>query len=229
VETSNRLLSSVHKVFISENTLSTAAFVPGRDKEYSTTVLIFFQSIIVSPSDLLRLTTTKPQKIILVILFFTTVISNIKAELYVLKLRATSAEKTWFLFVNVIQKFRKTVQMCVPPHMQARHGTQLSKSVLSAKIWTSGIPIQYPTPSSYQYCIYLYLIWHNTRGSTYSEGKHILGTTHNCCQLLGRLLKSIRQSVRLYAWNKSRTAEHILKKSDPVEFYKNLPTYPNFG
>jgi hypothetical protein len=39
-----------------------------------------FESIIVSPSDLLRLTTTKPQQIILVILFFMMVISNIKAK-----------------------------------------------------------------------------------------------------------------------------------------------------
>jgi hypothetical protein len=58
------------------------------------------------------------------------VISNIKAKLYVLKLR-TSTDKTWLLFVNVIQKFRKAVQMCVPPYIQAGHGTQLSKSVLS--------------------------------------------------------------------------------------------------
>jgi hypothetical protein len=75
------------------------------------------------------------------------VISNIKAKLFVLKLRATSAEKNWLLFVNVIQKFRKAVQMCVPPCIQLGHGTQLSKSVLSrpnwycpAKIGTSGIP-----------------------------------------------------------------------------------------
>jgi hypothetical protein len=59
------------------------------------------------------------------------VISNIKAQLYVLKLRATRAEKTWFLFVSVIQKFQKAVQMCVPPYIQAGHGTQLSKSALS--------------------------------------------------------------------------------------------------
>jgi hypothetical protein len=56
---------------------------------------------------------------------------NIKAKLYVLKLRATSVEKTWPLLVNVIQKFWKAVQMCVPPYIQAGHGTQLSKSVLS--------------------------------------------------------------------------------------------------
>jgi hypothetical protein len=84
--------------------------------------------------------TTKPQQIILVILFFTMAISYIKAKLYVLKLRATSAEKTWLLFVNVVQKFLKTVQMCVPPYIQAGHGTQLSKSVLfrqSRDVWDS--------------------------------------------------------------------------------------------
>jgi hypothetical protein len=65
------------------------------------------------------------------ILFFAIVISNIKAKLYVLKLEARSAEKTWLLFVNEIKKFRKAVQMCVPPYIQAGHGTQLLKSVLS--------------------------------------------------------------------------------------------------
>jgi hypothetical protein len=93
---------------------------------------------IILSSDLLRLTTTKPQQIILVILFFTMVISDIKAKLYILRLRTTRAEKPWLLFVNVIQKFQKVVQMCFPPYIQAGHRTQLSKSVLSCQnrdIW----------------------------------------------------------------------------------------------
>jgi hypothetical protein len=59
------------------------------------------------------------------------VISKIRAKLYILKLKATSEEKNWLLFVNVIQKFRKAVQMSSPPCMQAGHGTQIPKSVLS--------------------------------------------------------------------------------------------------
>jgi hypothetical protein len=43
VDTSSQFLSSVRKAFTSENTLSTAAFVPGKDKENSTTVLIFLR------------------------------------------------------------------------------------------------------------------------------------------------------------------------------------------
>jgi hypothetical protein len=43
VDTSNRFLSSVHKAFTSENILSTAEFVPERDKENYTTVLIFLR------------------------------------------------------------------------------------------------------------------------------------------------------------------------------------------
>jgi hypothetical protein len=53
------------------------------------------ERIIVSPSELLRLTTTKPQQIILVILLFT-MISDIKTKLYVLKLRATSTRTLGF-------------------------------------------------------------------------------------------------------------------------------------
>jgi len=42
--------------------------------------------------------------------------SNINAKLYVglLKLNVTTAEITWLLFVNLIQKFQNAVQMCVP-------------------------------------------------------------------------------------------------------------------
>jgi hypothetical protein len=40
------------------------------------------------------------------------VVSNIKASYTYKKLRETSAEKALLLFGNVIQKFRKAVQMC---------------------------------------------------------------------------------------------------------------------
>jgi hypothetical protein len=40
-------------------------------------------------------------------------------------------KRNLLLFVNVIQKFRKAVQMCEPPYIQAEHGRQLSKLVLS--------------------------------------------------------------------------------------------------
>jgi hypothetical protein len=58
-----------------------------------------------------------------------------QGKLYVLNLRATSAEKTWLLLVNVIQKFRKAVQMSVPPG-----GTQ----TIALKVATSEIPVSGP-------------------------------------------------------------------------------------
>jgi hypothetical protein len=70
------------------------------------------KKIIVSYSNLLQFK-TKPQQIILVVIFFMMAISNIKAKLYVLTLRTRSAKKTWFLFVNVIQKLWKVVQMSI--------------------------------------------------------------------------------------------------------------------
>jgi hypothetical protein len=57
-----------------------------------------------------------------------------------LKCIATSAEETLLLFVNVIQKFRKAVQMCAR-HISRRDTEHSSQNrYCPAKIGTSGIP-----------------------------------------------------------------------------------------
>lgn len=58
---------------------------------------------------------TKPQQIILVTLFSTMVIQNIKMKLYILKLTAMNAERTWPLFVQ--SKILKSSTMCMLPYI----------------------------------------------------------------------------------------------------------------
>jgi hypothetical protein len=68
------------------------------------------------------------------------VISNIKPKLYVLKLKARSAEKTWLLFVNVIKSFEKRYKY-VSCHISRRDTEHSSQNrYCPAKIGTSGIP-----------------------------------------------------------------------------------------
>jgi hypothetical protein len=64
--------------------------------------------------------------------FFNMVISDIKAS-YTHKTQGKKHRKNLLLFVNVIQKFWKVVQMREPPYIQVGHRTQLSKSVLSCQ------------------------------------------------------------------------------------------------
>lgn len=87
--------------------------------------------MIISCSDLFQVMTIKPQQITPVILFFTGVILNIMVKLYVLKLRATSVEKTWILPVNVVQILLKQYQMmCILRY----------RGTTARRIWTPGIP-----------------------------------------------------------------------------------------
>jgi hypothetical protein len=46
------------------------------------------------------------------------------------KTLSNKRRKSWLLFVNVIQKFRKAVKMWVPLYIHVGHGTQFSKSLL---------------------------------------------------------------------------------------------------
>jgi hypothetical protein len=61
---------------------------------------------------------------------------NIKyhGEIIRTKTRSKKCRKN-FACLLMKSKFRKAVQMCVPPYIQAGHGTQLSKSVLSRQNW----------------------------------------------------------------------------------------------
>jgi hypothetical protein len=79
-------------------------------------------------SDLLRLTTTKPQQIILVILFFLQCNIKYQAEVFELKRGATSIGKTWRMFINVSRSFKKW-NICVSRHISKwnrEHGSQIS-------------------------------------------------------------------------------------------------------
>jgi hypothetical protein len=58
------------------------------------------------------------------------VTTNIKAS-YWYKIQGNKPRKILLLFADVLKKFIKVVKICEPPYIQAGHGTQLSKSVLS--------------------------------------------------------------------------------------------------
>jgi hypothetical protein len=73
------------------------------------------------------------------------VISNIKAKLYVLKLRATSTEKTLLLIVNVIQKFQKAVQMCPTIYPGGTQNTALKIGTIPPKSGRLGSLLKGPT------------------------------------------------------------------------------------
>jgi hypothetical protein len=64
-------------------------------------------------------------------IIFNLVTSNIKTSYTYKTQRNKRRKKALLLFVNAIQNFRKAIQMCERPYIQAGHGTQLSKSVMS--------------------------------------------------------------------------------------------------
>lgn len=60
-------------------------------------------------------------------------------EILCTKTQGNNLRYTWLLFVNVIQKFWKVVQMCVQPCIQAGHKTQLFKiSIVLLKLGHQG-------------------------------------------------------------------------------------------